>query len=66
MFSSPLDLTKFNYGVKNGIQNYEVPPAPRKYSPPRYTIAPVQEMMTTPSATATTPISIEVSSFYFF
>ncbi|XP_069668608.1 phosphoinositide 3-kinase adapter protein 1 isoform X2 [Periplaneta americana] len=37
-FSLSLDTRRFNNGIACGIQNYEIPPAPRpvKHSPPRY------------------------------
>ncbi|KAJ9591923.1 hypothetical protein L9F63_001525 [Diploptera punctata] len=57
MLSSPLDLSKYNFGVKNGIQNYEIPPAPRKYSPPRYTTAPTRQNSTPPPITVSTPVT---------
>ncbi|PSN40924.1 hypothetical protein C0J52_16272 [Blattella germanica] len=40
MVPSPFDLSKLNAAIKSGIPNYEIPPAPRKYSPPRYSTAP--------------------------
>lgn len=61
MLSSPTDARNCGNGVKFGIQNYEIPPAPRplgKISSPHYTAGSTLQQ-TTPSC-APSNISIEV------
>ncbi|XP_021917615.1 phosphoinositide 3-kinase adapter protein 1 isoform X3 [Zootermopsis nevadensis] len=61
MLSSPTDARNCGNGVKFGIQNYEIPPAPRplgKISSPHYTAGSTLQQ-TTPSC-APSNISIEI------